>query len=193
MKQILTDYLSTHTQLSKEQIQEFSSQYKVLTIPKNKYWIQQDETNNDIAFLVKGIFRVIYEHKDGEITLDFIYPNSFATAVLEHTTSHKSPWSFQALEECKLLVIDKTDHFSFLKKNTDLIAFYEKQLYKSYKQKESRLLSLLQLNAEERYLKLFSEHPKIFNLIPLKHIASSLGMTPETLSRIRNKTVQSKS
>lgn len=52
---------------------------------------------------------------------------------------------------------------------------------------EGRILEHLQLNAEERFLKLLAERPTIFNFVELKHIASFLAITPETLSRIRNK------
>ena len=51
---------------------------------------------------------------------------------------------------------------------------------------EDRIFSLLSLSAEERYNLLFAQHPKLFNQVPLNYLASMLGMTPETFSRIRN-------
>ena len=67
------------------------------------------------------------------------------------------------------------------------LSVYENQFLKAFSSLENRILSFLHLNAEQRFQKLFSEQPEIFNLVPLKHIASSLGITAETLSRLRKK------
>jgi CRP-like cAMP-binding protein len=54
---------------------------------------------------------------------------------------------------------------------------------------ESRIFDLISLSAEERYTKLFDQHRELFNQVPLQYLASMLGMTPETFSRIRKKMI----
>ncbi|NJK84694.1 MAG: hypothetical protein HC906_00605 [Bacteroidales bacterium] len=95
--------------------------------------------------------------------------------------------NFQAFTDCDLLIIDREKHHEKMIQCENALSLYEDQLFKAIINMESRLLSFLHLTAEQRFHKLFSEQPEIFNLVPLKHIASSLGITAETLSRLRKK------
>ena len=151
----------------------------------------RNEVCNDIAFVKSGILRVFFINDDEEITLEFVFPDSFTTAFGYNKEHNVSSWNFQAIVDCEILLIDKELHRNVITSNVNSFDFYEKQLSQAYSQKERKLLSLLNLKAEERFENLFKTQPEIFNQIPLKFIASSLGITPETLSRLRKRFVSS--
>ena len=190
MKDKLIEYLNRNSPLSQEEKMSMVELFQVKTISKDKFWIRQNDTCNDIAFLASGILRIFQQNDEiEEITLEFVLPGSFTTALgIKH--DNKSPWNFEAMTDCELLLIDKKKHRSLVEKNAYSFDFYEKQLINAYIRKEKQLVSFLHLKAEERLEILIMEQPKIFNMVPLKHIASSLGITPETLSRLRKKLVK---
>ena len=189
MKVSLLKYLNQHSSLSDEELNKLVELFRTKEISKGDFWIRQDELCNDIAFLVSGILRMYYTKDDEEITIEFNFPNSFTTA-FGCSTDNKSPWNYQAIVDCKLLLVDKSLHREVIINSLQSFEFYEEQLNRVYANKERKLISLLHLKAEERFEMLFKEQPEIFNLVPLKFIASNLGITPETLSRLRKKLVK---
>ncbi|RDC62767.1 Crp/Fnr family transcriptional regulator [Adhaeribacter pallidiroseus] len=97
-------------------------------------------------------------------------------------------WNIQALTDCVLYVIETTDY-----QNIGRIIPHWTELEKLFIAKcfivlEDRVLQHLSLSAEERYEQLFNFNKELFNQVPLQYLASMLGMTPETFSRIRKKT-----
>lgn len=189
MNSNLLKYLNQNSSLNNEEINKLVRLFRTKEISKDDFWIRQEESCNDIAFLASGILRVFYTDEDEEITLEFVFPNSFTTA-FGCSTTNKSSWNYQAIEDCKLLLVDKSLHREIITNNMQSFEFYEKQLNRVYNDKERKLITLLHLKAEERFEKLFKEQPEIFNLVPLKYIASNLGVVPETLSRLRKKFVK---
>ena len=190
MRDNLTTYFNQNSSLSNVEIVKLVGLFRSKLISKGDFWIRQNEPCDDIAYLESGILRVFHTHEDEEITLEFILPDSFTTALRCSAEHHLSSLNYQAINDCELLLIDKDLHRNIITGNTNSFEFYEKELNNIHHKKEKRLMSLLHLNAEERFFNLFKEQPEIFNLVPLKHIASSLGITPETLSRLRKKLVK---
>jgi CRP-like cAMP-binding protein len=187
MKDNLLEYLNHNSSLTHDEKRNLLELFQVKLVRKDDFWIRQNDSCTDIAFLTKGILRVFHEKEGEQITMEFVFPNSFTTAFGCSSENNKSRWNYQAISDCELLLIDKESHREFVVKNSLSFDFYEKHLTHAYSNKEMKLLSMLHIKAEERCEKLFKEQPQIFNLVPLKHIASSLGIKPETLSRLRNK------
>jgi len=96
----------------------------------------------------------------------------------------------QALTDCELYAIGKDSYFA-LHDQIPLWTEIEKRfILKCFTIIENRVFSHLALSAEERYEIFFQQNKELFNQVPLQYIASMLGMTPETLSRIRNKSLK---
>ena len=190
MRDNLTTYFKQNSSLFDEEIVKLVGSFRSKLVSKGDFWIRQNEPCDDIAYLGSGILRVFHTHEDEEITLEFILPDSFTTALGCSTEHHLSSLNYQAINNCELLLIDKDLHRNIITGNANSFEFYEKELNSIHHKKEKRLMSLLHLNAEERFFNLFKEQPEIFNLVPLKHIASSLGIAPETLSRLRKNLVK---
>jgi len=187
MKETLIKYLSDISSLPDNDKLIIVDCFQEKEISKNDFWIKQGEVSNEFAFVCDGILRVFHEFDGEEITLQFVFPRSFAASLSSLAYNMPSQWNMQALTDCKLLLIEREKHHETMFKYAKALSVYENQFLKAFVNMESRLLSFLHLSAEQRFQKLFYEQPEIFNLVPLKHIASSLGITAETLSRLRKK------
>lgn len=138
-----------------------------------------------IYFIASGIVRVYTVHQDKEVCLDFAFSGQFSTAYASYISQTPSVVSIQA--------ITPVNGFSFhyaglqelynkhhaIERTGRLLAEFQ------YFRKYQRELSLLQYTARERYLQLMEQQPQMIQQIPVKYLASYLGIEPESLSRIR--------
>jgi CRP/FNR family transcriptional regulator, anaerobic regulatory protein len=187
MKDILLKYLSDFSTLSDNDKLIIVDAFQEKKLSKNDFLVKQGDISKDFSFVCEGILRIYHEVDGEEITLQFLLPKSFAASLSSLAFNMPGQWNIQAITNCKLLYIDRDVHHEIMSKYAKALNIYESQFLKAFSNLENRILSFLHLNAEQRFQKLFSEQPQIFNLVPLKHIASSLGITAETLSRLRKK------
>lgn len=142
-------------------------------------------TDHKGFFLLSGIIRGYYLDVDGnDITHMFIFEGTaygadFLTIDKPHVCS------FEALEECTAVEIKRTVLEEELKNNLDLMMAYIHMLEEALKRKILRETSLVTKTATERYLDLKKEYPAIDKRVSQAHIASYLGISPVSLSRIR--------
>jgi CRP/FNR family transcriptional regulator, anaerobic regulatory protein len=187
MKDVLNNYLISNSHLSSQERDEILKCFSEFRIKKYDFWIKKGEVCKHLAFVNTGILRIINETDEIESTVQLVYSGSFITSLTSFAYQVPSIWSIQALTDCELLLIDRDNHFRLVGDYKNWLEVDNVQLLLAYTDLENRLFSQHHLSAEQRFNKLFSERPEIFNQIPLKYIASSLGITPETLSRLRKK------
>ena len=96
-------------------------------------------------------------------------------------------YNIDALEDSELVLISKTAHDELLKKLPKYETYIRLQLTGAYFAMQKRLTSILSLSLEERYTNLTAIYPDIIQRVPQHMIASYMGLTPETLSRVRKK------
>lgn len=151
--------------------------------------IHASNTTCNSLFIVKsGILRSYY-FKDGkDITAHFAMRYGMVGAVDSLLRQTKSRYSIQALENSEVLRMDYGEMESFLAKNPSLERLARKVSQELYLDLVERLEGMLFLSAKERYDHLLNRYPQITQYVGLGHIASYLGITQETLSRIRNST-----
>lgn len=153
---------------------------------KNSIILEAGEVCNYFYFLEKGIVRFFLNDDGNEITKFFTAAPFCFTA--QHSFKNRVPAgdSIQALDELEVWrisweAVDKIaylKHWSiFTRKFVQEVQFYTEEL----------LIETKSLSAENRYIRLTEKHPEIINRIPLKYLASFLGIAPQSLSRIRNK------
>ena len=187
MKNSLHKYLTEQTHLTRDEVEMVLNSFRVVVLKQNDFWIQRGEICKQLAFVDKGILRIINEINEVESTVQLIFENSFTTSLTSFAYQTKSEWEIQALTDCKLLVIDRDAHLELINEYKNWLEVDNVLLLLAYTDLEYRLFSQHNLSAEQRFNKLFSEKPEIFNKIPLKYIASALSIAPETLSRLRKK------
>lgn len=180
--------------LSTEELTTFLSFLTTKTIKKYDHFIKEGEICNHVAFVNKGLIR-FYFNKDGkEHVSDFKLAGEWISNYGSFLSREKSLFYIDAMEDTELYLLSYDD----LQKIYSISKAYERigrlMVEQVFLRTLSRHVSLLIHNPEERYLKLLEEKPHLFELVPLKQIASMLGIEPESLSRIRKRVVnQSKS
>lgn len=161
--------------------------FKVQTLNKSDFLVQSNHTCNTLSIVEKGILRIHAIYQDKEVTQWLSTPGSFVTDVKGFFFNQPSFYNIQALNQVELLSISKSD-YQLLKKELPIWQEFESQfITQCFTTIENRVFSHLALNAQQRYQAYFKEYKALFNQVPLHYIASILAMTPETLSRIRNK------
>lgn len=152
-----------------------------ITIPKGKLIVAEEEA----FFLLTGIFRGFYLDKEGnDITHHFVFENHYYASNFL-TTDKPQVCSYEALEDCIVLAINTRKLRESMQINNQLLWLYVQNLEEAMKHKIIREMSLVNKNATERYIDFKQMYPGIEKRVNQIHIASYLGITPVSLSRIR--------
>ncbi len=138
-----------------------------------------------LAFIKKGTFKVFFYDKEGtEITVWFSFEGMMVGDLLAFYKSSKAIFYVQAIDDCEVCIISKERLEELYAKNPDYLQFGRKYAEFVSTNVMERMLSLQTKTAEERYLELLA-NPNYMQKIPLKYLASYLGITDSSLSRIR--------
>ncbi|WP_027420729.1 Crp/Fnr family transcriptional regulator [Crocinitomix catalasitica] len=181
------EFINTITPMDDADWDFFSSKLKAVKLAKNVTLLKKGKTENYLSFVSEGIVRFYIPGEENDLTFGFLFDNEFVTAYDSLLTQTPSTYEIETLTPTVLWRIS----------NNDLQAVYEntsvgniigrKMAEKMFLVKSKRELSFLSKTAEERYLDLFGDRPKLIKQIPLKYIASYIGVTPQALSRIRRR------
>lgn len=166
---------------------EFAKYVQVRTFEKNELIKAYHATEKYVNILISGSVAHFVQAADKDICINLFYENQFFSDYLSFLTQSPSPIKTQALEDTLIWSISHTDlNYLYSKSTTGL--FIGKAISDAmFIRKQSEQINLLTLSPAERYLKLIKERPEIFQRTSLKIICSYLGVTAESLSRIRKK------
>ena len=187
--EILKKYFDEIKHIRKEDWEYFATKIETKIFQKKENIIEAGKIENYISFIQKGKTRLFIpqEEEDKEITFGFSFSGEFISAYDSFLTRTPSQYQIEALSQTHLWRISY-DNLQKIYKKTDDGNFIGRIIAeKLFLIKSKRELSLLHETAEERYLNLFTERPNLFLEIPLKYIASYIGVTPQALSRIRKR------
>lgn len=164
------------------------SAFEPLTVKKKKDLLEPDEVCKYIYFITKGCLRSYYADEKG---VEHIYQirmdNNWISDLESFFTQNPSKYYIEALENSEILRIS-FERLELLYSEVPALERYFRILFqKAYINALERLNATMWESAEDRYSKMLREHPTMFQRVPLVYIASYLGITPESLSRIRKK------
>ena len=182
----LTDFLLQFGNLNTQQIDLIGSKTEELLLKKEAYFSEAGKIPNQVGFVLEGILRVCYyDNKGEEVTKYFGDENHLI--VDWHHFEAKIPASeyVQAVTECKLLVFSRKDWEELSNTIIGWEAIVNKIIQKALIEKLDRRSPLVSEDATTRYLTFLEKFPSIANRVPLSYIASYLGVTQQSLSRIR--------
>lgn len=141
-----------------------------------------------MAFIAEGLFRVYHISDSGKNNcLVFRESGRFLSAYNSLLDNTVSKYSFQALEDSVLLYVTLEEYAELLEEDECWQRVVSKYFQILYIEKEERELEILSADAKSRYKNFITKYPDLSKRIPQYHIASYLGITPEALSRIRNR------
>lgn len=181
----LLQYFNQFHQLSKEAEQaliEISDELKV-----KKSTVIQDigQTCKTIYFIKSGVARIYYFKEDTEITESFAFENSILARIESLFRNKPSRKAIQLLEDSELIAINANLLFKLYDKFPEIERLFRLIFESAYVDTVNRIETIQFHTAEERYKMLLNESADVIKRVPLKHIASYLGITPVSLSRIR--------
>ena len=172
--------------LEETEWEEFSEKLELKKIKKDDFLIREGQVENHIYFINKGATRNFFIKDAKDYTVDFQFTDEFVTAYYSLITREPSSVFIELLEDSELVAISVKFLNEFYaryhngEKIGRLIAEYQ------YIKRLRKEMDLLSLTAEERYAGLMPRNPALIQNISVKHLASYLGIQPESLSRIRN-------
>lgn len=176
--------------LTDDEIKLLRTYFYEETLSKNEFFTQTDKYCKKLSFVRSGLLR-IYRPSDGkEITQWISTPNYFVTEISSFFFDQPSRLSIQALTDVELLTLDKKGYSELIKMLPRWKEIEIQFIAKCFAILEDRVFTHLSMTAEERYDLFFAHNKELFNQVPLQYIASILGMTAETFSRIRKKQTQ---
>ncbi len=173
--------------ITENEFQQIKDFFRSKIILKGNYFLKEGQFVKQMGFVEKGILREFLYINEKEVTKWFSTSGYFAVDLSGFLFDQKSKVYYQAMTDVQLLAISKEDYNKISIRVPRWDKLEKMFLAKCFTVLENRVVSHLALNAEERYNQLFSFNPSLFNEVPLNQIASMLGMTAETLSRIRKK------
>jgi len=163
-------------------------------IRKKQYVLQEGDVCKYIAFVEKGLLRSYMINEKGQEHINqFAFEGWWIADQFSYLTGEPSKYNIEAMEDCELLLLSKQAEEQMLQQIPKLERYFRILLQNSLVATQKRLASSLSQSAEERYHELIQDCPSTLpHRIPQHMLASFLGITPETLSRIR-KNITSKS
>ncbi len=183
MKDLFT-YFDKFISLPTESKEALSEVCSTITVKKNEILQPVGHTCKTIYFLQSGIARIFY-YKDGiDITESFAFEGNIVVRVESLFTGKPSQKAIQILEDAEIVAINANKLFYLYDIFPQIERLFRLIFEAGYVETINRIESIQFHSAEERYLSLLNE-TNIVNQIPLKHIASYLGITQVSLSRIR--------
>ncbi len=187
MRESLHKYISSYyIQLSREEISVFEDILTYKKIKKKELIAENGRVCQKVLFVSEGYFRFYHiDSKGNEITSDFYFAPSFITSYTSFIAGTPSFVNVQAMSDMEVLEFAKKDLYGLYDKYPKIERLGRLIAEEVVVISEEHLFLLLNQTAEMRYKRLLEKHPQYVNTIPLQYIASYLGITQETLSRIR--------
>lgn len=181
----LLQYFGNFNSLSGLAVEAINPICSSLNLEKGKDLQPIGHTCKTIYFLNSGIARIYYYKEEIDITESFSFENSILVRVESLFTGRPSKKAIQVLEDAEIVAIDAVRLFKLYDRFPEIERLFRKIFEASHVELINRIESIQFHTAEERYKTLLQERPDIIQRVPLKYIASYLGITQTSLSRIR--------
>ncbi|GAB2792992.1 Crp/Fnr family transcriptional regulator [Rhabdobacter roseus] len=183
----LEKYIHTYFGVGQEEVAKISGYFQPVRLKKGDYYLRTGRRSDRLAFVQSGIVREYVVLDDREITKWISTQGYFLVDLASFFFHQPARWNLQALTDCELFVIDQAKYQQIGREVARWPQLEKLFIARCFTVLEDRIVMHLSMNAEERYRYLLGFNKELFNQVPLQYLASLLGMTPETLSRLRKK------
>ena len=182
----LIQFLQSTNLVSLKTAEEIASLFTQKNISKNEFLLREETISNEYFFLEKGFMRAFAHDTDGnDVTTNFCSDGQVVFEVSSFFNRTRSKENIQAIEDCSGWYITYEQLNHLFHSLPEFREFGRSVLVKGFAELKTRMLAMITETAEQRYDTLLKANPEIFQHAALKHIASYLGITDTSLSRIR--------
>ena len=185
---VFESYLLSKAEFSPADVERIRAVTVVRTLQKHQFLLQAGEVCASQAFIVSGCMRTYsVDNKGAEHILYFAVENWWISDQESLTTGQPSGYYIDAIEDSTFVLIKKDDMERLRREIPTFDQLVNTTLYRSFLTSQHRIHSAISYSAEERYREFVEKHPEFAQRIPQHMVAAYLGMTTETLSRVRRK------
>lgn len=186
MFDIFVQYIRQTNKISDEDLDLLKERCVEKKIRKGQFLLNEGEVWSLLCFITSGCFRVFRTDNDGiDHTFRFGIENWWVTDLISYNHGEPSDYNIEALTASTILVWTKKDWEEVLSLSPAVKLFNDQLYGRAYEAAQRRIYSLISKSAPEKYVEFQQTYPKVFNKVPLHMVASYLGISRETLSRIR--------
>ena len=182
----LLNYFKKNISISSEIEKQLNEIIVEKRLVKGELILSENSFKKEHIFVVSGCLRSFFKTEDGkEHTIQFAIKNWWISDYITLYTNNKSIVSIEGLTHSKILILDKNKSDKLYEVHPPFEAFQRKNFEKRVAVLQKRILNLLTLSATEKYNQFIKDYVDFEKIIPNYQIASFLGITPQSLSRIR--------
>lgn len=160
---------------------------EILSIPTKTVLLEEGKIANKIYLIRKGCLRLFFYNEGKDMTFQFFFEGDFVASFDSLYKGTPSLFSLESIEPSEVLSIKKEDFYNKIKSNSSLRVIYEEKIIERFSFYQHLFLSRIKNTPQQRYEELLREYPNIIQRVPQHYIASYLGITPVSLSRIKNR------
>ena len=193
MHESLIKYINSYatTPLTESEVELIKNTFVPKKIRKRQYFLQEGQVCKYGAFIVKGAMRQYsVDDKGAEHIVHLFIENWWASDRESFVMLTPSVYNIDAWEDTEMLLITRADHLNLLSSIPAIVELSRKLDERNYIATQKRLNSSISFSAEKRYADFGNNYPEFLRRFPQHIIASYLGITKETLSRIRKQVVK---
>lgn len=182
----IIDYISKYIELTEVEKDIINNQNIFRQYKKNEVLLSEGKCARDCYFIIKGCVRAYYIKDGEERNTDFFFENQTIRPV-SYQTKQPSEYYLSCLEDCVIAIGDEARNRKLVEQIPKLSFLITQMNENLLLQKTLELDNFKNNSPEERYLAVLEDNPELINRIPLFHLATYLGITTISLSRIRNR------
>ncbi|KAB2331281.1 Crp/Fnr family transcriptional regulator [Bacillus mesophilum] len=189
MKELLLKYMDQYTSLAEAEQQAVINDIVIESFSKGANLLKQgDKANKQCFFVLEGCVRQYYLDIEGnEITANFYTEEQAILLSSPNEVDRYSRYTYTCLEDCVLVVADLDSEQEMYAKYSELAVMTRRMMEKDLRAAQNEFTAFIQSSPEERYKMVLRNRPDLIKRVPQYQFASYLGITPESLSRIKKR------
>ncbi|MBN2731228.1 MAG: Crp/Fnr family transcriptional regulator [Balneolaceae bacterium] len=186
MFETLKESFQEHVSLTNEEWEMCRNNFRPKRMLKRQFLLQEGDVCRELAFVEKGsLYSYTVDSKGNQHVIRFAFEGWWMANLQSFFTQTPTNLNIEVLEDSELLMLDRQNHEKLIEEIPAYERYQRIMFQNAYVALQQRVENALGLTAEEKYARLIEQNPEFLNRVPLNLVASYLGVSPETLSRVR--------